>query len=168
MIRCKADRQKVTEPEMHLAELNISELLAPLESPQLRDFVANVDRLNALAERSDGFVWRLKDDPRNPVPVVSPWPDNILYTLSVWESPAQLEHFVWNTVHKKIYQRKQEWFELMKSHHFVMWWVEEGSWPDLKEAAARLAHLDAHGDTDHAFGWSHLPHVKLWQSQRCG
>lgn len=152
---------------MHLAELNISELLAPLESPQLRDFVANVERMNSLAERSDGFVWRFRDDARSPVPTVSPWPNNVIYTLSVWQSPIQLEHFVWNTVHKKIYQRKQEWFQLMKSHHLVMWWVDEGAWPTLAEAKARLDHLDSNGNSDHAFGWSHLPQVKLWQTQRC-
>ena len=60
-----------------------------------------------------------------------------------------------------------EWFALMEKQHFVMWWVDEGHQPTLDEAKARLDHLDRHGDGDFAFGWSHLPHVKLWQQARC-
>ncbi len=93
-------------------------------------------------------------------------PDTLL-TLSVWETPQQLEHFVWNTVHKQIYNRKADWFKQMKSHHLVMWWVEEGHKPSLEEAKERLDHLNSKGDSELAFGWSHLPQVKLWQQQRC-
>ena len=49
-----------------------------------------------------------------------------------------------------------------------MWPVEEGRLPSLDEAMARLDHLAAHGDSDLAFGWSHLPHIKLWMSRKCG
>ena len=88
--------------------------------------------------------------------------------MSVWETVEQLETYVWKTVHQRFYNRKAEWFEKMNSHYFVMCLVEEGHIPTLEEAKERLAHLEAHGDTDHAFGWSHLEHIKLWQSQRCG
>ena len=87
--------------------------------------------------------------------------------MSVWETPEQLEHFVWNTVHKKIYNQKADWFKIMDSHHLVMWWVNEGHQPSLEEAKERLDHLNAKGDSEAAFGWSHLPHVKLWEQQRC-
>jgi hypothetical protein len=87
--------------------------------------------------------------------------------LSVWETPEHLERFVWNTVHKRFYQRRAEWFSIMEKQHFVMWWVDEGHQPTVAEAGARLDHFDQHGDSDFAFGWSHLPHVKLWQQARC-
>ena len=45
-----------------LAQLNIAALCEPLESPSMADFVANLERIDALAEQSAGFVWRLKDD----------------------------------------------------------------------------------------------------------
>jgi hypothetical protein len=151
---------------MHLAELNIGVLKAPVGDPLVDDFVRNLDRINALAERSPGFVWRLRDEAGNATAIPTPWPDAIA-NMSVWETPEQLEHFVWNTVHKKFYNRKAEWFKAMKSQHFVMWRVPEGHRPTLCEAKERLDHLDAHGNSDYAFGWSHLPHIKLWQSQRC-
>jgi hypothetical protein len=88
--------------------------------------------------------------------------------MSVWETVEQLETYVWKTVHQRFYNRKAEWFEKMSRHYFVMWFVEEGHIPTLDEAKERLAHLEAHGNSDHAFGWDHLEHIKLWQSQRCG
>jgi hypothetical protein len=155
---------------MHLAELNIGRLNYPIDDPRMADFVDNLARVNAMADRMPGFVWRLVGDGSNGGALeLRPYPDPMMaVNMSVWERVEDLEHFVWNTVHKKFYQRKQEWFGLMKSHHFVMWFVPEGHVPTLEEAKARLEHLDANGNTDHAFDWSHLEHIKLWQSQRCG
>ncbi len=152
---------------MHLAELNIAIPKVPLDDPRIADFMDNIERVNALGAAMPGFVWMLKGEGAGATDVETPWPGTIA-NMSVWKSAEQLEHFVWNTVHRQFYQRKAEWFSAMASHHFVMWWVEEGHCPDLLEAKSRLDYLDAHGNTDHAFGWSHLPHVKLWQSQRCG
>jgi len=154
---------------VHLAELNISKWKIDPGSDAARGFVDYVARINGLAERAPGFVWRLLDeqrdsDGRNAVCE----DDDTVMTLSVWQSPAELEHFVWKTAHKKIYNGKDQWFSAMKSHSLVMWWVLEGHRPDLDEAKQRLDHLDTKGDSDHAFGWSHLPHVKLWQQQQCG
>ena len=88
--------------------------------------------------------------------------------MSVWETVEALEQFVWKTVHQRFYSRKAEWFEKLRSHHFVMWFVPEGHTPTLVEAEGRLNHLDASGNSDYAFDWSHLEHIKLWQNQRCG
>jgi hypothetical protein len=152
---------------MHLAELNIGVFRHPLDDPRMADFVNNLDRVNAIAERSAGFVWRLKDDTNNATNFRLAPESNIAVNLSVWEDAASLEHFVWNTVHKQFYRRRGEWFSLMEKQHFVMWWVDDGHEPTLEEAKARLDHLDGNGDSDFAFGWSHLPHVKLWQQARC-
>ncbi|MGL4489921.1 MAG: DUF3291 domain-containing protein, partial [Rhizobiaceae bacterium] len=73
-----------------------------------------------------------------------------------------------NTVHKQIYAKRAEWFSAMKMEGFVMWPVDEGHIPSLDEAKARLEYLNTHGNSDHAFGWGHLPRVKLWQQAKCG
>jgi len=145
------------------------------EDPAMAGFIDNLDRINGVAERSKGFIWRLQDETGNATELDTPWSDSFIVNMSVWESAQTLEHFVWNTVHKKIYERKNEWFDAMKSHHFVMWWIEEGYQPTLLEAKERLEYLDKHGNSDHAFNWAHLPHVKLWQphvklwqKQQCG
>jgi hypothetical protein len=88
--------------------------------------------------------------------------------MSVWESVEALERFVWATVYKLFYNRKGDWFEKLAAPHFVMWPVAPGHIPDIAEAKARLDHLTQHGDSDAAFGWSHLPHIKLWMSRKCG
>jgi len=152
---------------VHLAELNISRWKIDPESDIAKGFVNNVGRVNSLARRSEGFVWRLEDEARdengrNPV-----CPDDKTeMTLSVWETPEHLEHFVWNTAHKKIYRKKHDWFAVLESHHLVMWWIAEGHRPTLEEAKERLDYLDKHGNTDYAFDWAHLPQTKLWQSDR--
>ena len=111
--------------------------------------------------------WRLKDDSNNATGILVTQDPTFLVNMSVWETAAQLEHFVWNTVHKRIYQKKGNWFEPMQTPHFVMWWVAAGHTPTPQEALARLDHLTRHGPSDHAFGWESLPNIELWASQRC-
>jgi hypothetical protein len=152
---------------MNLAELNIGRFRYPADDPRMAGFMDNLDRVNAVAERSDGFIWRLKDESGNAT-AIRPFPDpNMAVNLSVWRDAQSLEHYVWNTVHKQFYARRNDWFELMESHHFVMWWIDEGHLPTPEEAKERLDHLHQNGDSDFAFGWSHLPHIKLWQQARC-
>jgi hypothetical protein len=155
---------------MHIAELNIGRLKHPIDDPRMADFVDNLARVNAMADRMPGFVWRLVGDGSNGGALeLRPYPDPMMaVNMSVWETVEQLEQYVWKTVHQRFYNRKAEWFEKMSKHYFVMWFVEEGHIPTLDEAKERLEHLEAHGNSDHAFGWDHLEHIKLWQSQRCG
>jgi len=153
---------------MHLAQLNIAHLKYPIDDPRIADFVDNLDRINAVAERSPGFVWRLKDESGNATDLGEFDDPMVIPNLSVWESAEHLEQFVWQTVHQRIYNRKGEWFVPQTQATFVMWWVADDHRPDLAESRDRLEHLRVHGDTDDAFGWSHLPAVTLWQSKRCG
>ncbi|MBL1405630.1 MAG: DUF3291 domain-containing protein [Rhizobiales bacterium] len=152
---------------MYLAELNIAFPKLERDDPKFAFFFDNIDKINNLASRMDGFVWRYGEDGKDLPPDQTPWP-NAVVNMSVWENPKGLEHFVWNTVHKNIYDRKEEWFEAIESHFFAMWWVEEGHVPTLDEAKIRLDRLNEEGNSEFAFGWSHLPNVKLWQQQRCG
>jgi hypothetical protein len=152
---------------MHLAQLNIARLKHPFDDPRIAEFADNLERINAVADRSEGFVWRLQDDSGDATAIRGFDDPRVIVNMSVWESPEHLERYVWNTVHKQFYARRAEWFQLMEKQHLVMWWVEPGHRPTLEEAKARLDHLDEKGDSDFAFGWSHLPHVKLWQQARC-
>ncbi len=152
---------------MHLAQLNIAHLKYPIDDPRIADFVANLDRINAVAERSPGFVWRLKDDSGNAMDLGPDEDPMVIPNLSVWETAEHLEQFVWQTIHTRIYDRKAEWFVPQAQATFVMWWIAEGRRPDLTEAGDRLEHLRTHGNSDDAFGWAHLPGVELWQSKRC-
>ena len=87
--------------------------------------------------------------------------------LTVGQDVASLEQFVWNTVHRQFYERRQDWFERHVEMHLAMWWVTAGHRPTLDEAMQRLQHLRAHGDSDHAFGWAHLEDAQLWRARNC-
>jgi hypothetical protein len=152
---------------MHLAQLNIARLSYPLDDPRVGEFTDNLERVNGIAERSEGFVWRLKDDSGDATDIQAFDDPQVIVNMSVWRSAEDLEHFVWNTVHRQFYRKRAEWFSAIKSQHFVMWWVDEGHVPTVEEARDKLDYLERHGDTDLAFGWSHLPHIKLWQQARC-
>ncbi len=152
---------------MHLAELNIARALYEMDDPRMAGFTDNVDLINGVAERSKGFVWRLKDKSGSATNI--PWSDDpqMLVNMSVWESPEDLEHYVWNTVHKKIYDKKEDWFPQMEMAHFVMWWVPEGHQPTLEEARQKLEHLNEFGSTEEAFGWDKLTNLKTWMKKVC-
>jgi Domain of unknown function (DUF3291) len=154
-------------PNHHLAELNIGRIRYDLEDPRMADFTDNLALVNGLAERSEGFVWRYVDESGNATDT-RPFADPlVIVNLSVWESVAALEHFVWQTVHKRFYGRRHEWFDRYEGPYFVMWWVPQGHRPTVAEALGRLEHLKANGPSDYAFGWESLPSAQLWRSARC-
>jgi Domain of unknown function (DUF3291) len=154
---------------MHLAELNIAKLRYEKGDPRAAEFFDNLDRINGLGERMPGFIWRLKDEEGNATAFEVNEDPMVIANLTVWEGVEALEKFVWQTVHNTgFYRKRSEWFEKMDKPHFVMWWVEEGHLPDLKEALGRLAHLTEHGPSDLAFGWAQTPGAQLWRNARCG
>jgi Domain of unknown function (DUF3291) len=150
---------------MHLAELNIGKFKYPTSDPRMAGFMDNLDRVNALAERSPGFVWRLKGDNNNATDLRVG--DDYAVNMSVWETPEALEHYVFKTVHVQFYKNKAEWFALMEKPHMVFWWVPEGHQPTLEEAMARLEHYEKNGASDHAFGWAEVMDAERMRSLRC-
>ena len=150
---------------MHLAELNIGKFRYPTSDPRMAGFMDNLDRVNALAERSPGFVWRLKGDNNNATDFRVG--DDYAVNMSVWETPDALENYVFKTVHVQFYRKRQEWFNLIEKPHMVFWWVEEGHQPTLQEAMDRLEHYQKKGASDQAFGWAEVIDVERWRSQRC-
>ncbi|NOT40955.1 MAG: DUF3291 domain-containing protein [Alphaproteobacteria bacterium] len=154
-------------PGTHLAQLNVARALDDMASPLLADFMVALDRVNALAERSPGFVWRLKGDSGNATDIRASEEDRFIVNLSVWETPAHLEQFAWNTIHARVYDKKAKWFEPMATPHLVLWWVAANHHPTLEEAMSRLDRLTTQGESDEAFGWNRLPGAHLWRDRRC-
>lgn len=134
----------------HLAQLNIAHLLAPIDSSQLADFVANIDRINALAESSPGFVWRLQTDAGDATEIDF-FGSEYIVNMSVWESHEALHNYVYRSAHTDILRRKKEWFHTMPTAHMVLWWVPEGHQPTLEEAAHKLNVLREQGPSVEAF-----------------
>jgi hypothetical protein len=138
--------------EMHLAQLNVATLVAPIDSPELAVFVAGLDRINAIAESSPGFVWRLVGE-GNDATSLRPFPDpDVIVNLSVWTSRDALRSFMYRTDHASFLRRRREWFRPMDTPAVVLWHVPAGHLPSLDEARERLDALTLNGPSPHAFG----------------
>ena len=135
-----------------LAQLNVALMREPLESPRMADFVANLDRINALAESSPGFVWRMQSEEGNAT-AFRPLGDDTLVNISVWRDVQSLNKYVYGSAHAEVMRRRKEWFERMREAWFVLWWVPRGHRPSIAEATAKLELLRAKGPTQDAFNF---------------
>lgn len=133
-----------------LAQLNVAAMKTPLDSPEMADFVGSLDRINALAEESPGFVWRLQSDEGNATDF-RPLGDNVLVNLSVWSDVPALSRYVYRSAHVEIMRRRREWFDRMSAAYMVLWWVPAGHRPTVVEAIERLERLRADGPSAAAF-----------------
>jgi len=136
--------------QYQLAQLNISTMKESKESPLMADFVANLERIYAIAERSPGFVWRLKDEEEEAAGMRL-FGEGILINLSVWETVEALRDFVFKSAHLEVLRRRSEWFEKMTEAHTALWWTPAGQRPTVLEARERLIHLRQYGSTIYAF-----------------
>jgi hypothetical protein len=134
-----------------LAQANIGRLKAPLDSPQLKDFVDALDPVNAVADAADGFVWRLQSDSGNATDVPVLGDDWLIINMSVWRDTNALTAFMYQGQHRELLARRREWFERLREAMAVLWWVPAGHQPTVGEAEERVLHLRAHGATAYAF-----------------
>jgi enamine deaminase RidA (YjgF/YER057c/UK114 family) len=137
--------------DYYLAQVNIGKLLAPLDHPLIKDFSDALVEINALAERSPGFVWRYRDSSGNAIDTRAYDDPLVIFNMSVWESLDALKDYVYKSGHVVFFKRRAEWFQKYPSAYTAMWWIKRGHTPTVQEAVDRLAHLDAHGPTAHAF-----------------
>jgi hypothetical protein len=138
----------------HIAQLNVGRAVAPPGSPELADFMAALDRINALAESSPGFVWRLQSASGNATDILVSEDPRSLVNMSVWSSVESLFAFVYRSVHTDLMKRRRDWFEKPTEAHQVLWWIPAGHIPGIEEALDRLAHLRREGPAPRAFTFS--------------
>lgn len=139
----------------HLAQINVGRLRAPVDHPMIADFAASLDRINALADETPGFVWRLVGEGNNATDI-QPRPDDPLFAvnMSTWTDLDALAGFVYRTAHRDIMRRRREWFEAMETY-MCLWWVPAGHRPTPAEGLARLEALERLGPTAEAFTFRH-------------
>jgi hypothetical protein len=140
---------------MHLAQLNVARLRAPMEDPLIDDFRLNLDRINAAAETSPGYVWRLQDESGNATSL-KPFGDDLeIVNLTVWESIDALADFTYRSGHVDLLRRRREFFEAPSGPVLCLWWIPVGTTPTVEDAIARLEHLRANGASPSAFTFRH-------------
>ena len=134
----------------HIAQLNIAQMLAPAESPQLTEFFANLDRINALADQAPGFVWRLQDE-EGSATSFRPFGADVLVNMSVWADIESLHNYVYRSAHIEIMAKRKQWFEILRETYSVLWWIPADTLPTLHQAQQTLDLLKMKGPNPGAF-----------------
>jgi hypothetical protein len=140
-----------TPGAVHLAQVNVARARGEMTDPVMAGFVARLEEINALAESSPGFVWRLQTEDGDAT-AVRPYQDTgILINLSVWADLASLGAYVYRSAHAEVMRQRREWFERFERVYAALWWVPAGHRPAVAEAVERLAWLDDHGPSARSF-----------------
>ncbi len=140
-------------PSHHLAQINIARMLAPIDDPIMEQFVAQLPNINALAEQSPGFVWRLQTESGDATSIKVYDDDFIIVNLTVWEDMESLREFAYKTAHASVMRDRKRWFEKFSGPYYALWWVPVGHTPSVEEGKERLTYLQEHGVTSHAFSF---------------
>lgn len=139
-------------PDVELAQTNIATLWAPVDDPRIADFVDALDDINALAEASPGFVWRLVGDGNNATDIGVDDNPLTIPNLSVWSDPQALRDYVFASRHREFLRRRTEWFQPGHSRT-AMWWVPQGDRPTVADAVMRCDFADRYGPSPFSFGF---------------
>lgn len=137
-----------------LAEINVAEMIGVnIDDPIMKEFVDNLDAVNQLAEESEGFVWRLKDESNNAASFNPYNNEQIIINISVWDTIETLEHFTYKTFHTDFLRRRKEWFAKYGKVSYALWWIPKDAFPTIEECVERLKYLEVHGPTANAFNF---------------
>lgn len=138
-------------PDYYLAQVNIARMKAPLTDPAMAGFAERLDEINALAEASEGFVWRLTSEPENEAQVLALESSGVLFNLSVWATLEALQAFVYESAHAELLNSRGAWFETPDTPHMALWWVPSDHIPVIDEAMLRLDRLEMLGPAQNSF-----------------
>lgn len=135
----------------HLAQINVGRMLAPEGDPRVQGFFDALDEVNALADASPGFVWRLVGDGTNATDIQPTTDPLLLLNMSVWTDAESLFAFVYRTAHTPVMAKRRDWFDRFEGAYMALWWIPAGTIPTINDGLSRLWHLDRFGPTPHAF-----------------
>ena len=142
--------------DYNIAQVNIGRIRAELSDPIMAGFVNRLEEINALADGSPGFVWRLRIEENNATYLRPYGDERTLMNMSVWKSIEPLRHFVFKTAHVELLRLRHRWFEKFAGAYSALWWVPEGHIPSVDEAKQRLARLERNGPSEFAFSFNNI------------
>ena len=140
----------------HLAQINIARMLAPIDDPIMAEFVAQLAPVNALADQSPGFVWRLQSESGDATSIKVYDDDMIIINLTVWESVESLREYVYKSAHSGVLRDRKRWFEKFDGPYYALWWVPVGHIPNPEEGKQRLDYLRERGESAYAFSFRNV------------
>ena len=134
----------------HLAQLNIAKMKFKIDAPEMVEFVDNLESINALAEASPGFIWRLQSE-QGDATDIDFFGADILVNMSIWQDHESLHNYVYASAHTQIMSRRKIWFDRIEEAYSVLWWVGPGHIPSLAESQEKLELLKKNGASVEAF-----------------
>ena len=137
--------------DSYLAQMNIALMKAPIEDPVMTEFAAALNKVNAIADQSPGFIWRLQTSSGNAADIRAYADPRILVNLSVWQSVEHLKAYVYKSLHGDFFVRRRQWFEKWQGEHLGMWWIPAGHTPTVEEGKAKLEYLALHNNSAECF-----------------
>ena len=138
----------------HLAQINIGRIRGLPDSDIMKPFMDALDEINAIADSSPGFVWRLQSDQGNAMDIQAFDDPYLAINMSVWEDIDSLFEYTYKSMHTDFLKRRKEWFEPFGKSHACMWWIPAGHRPTTAEAKERLDYFNKHGATEVAFSFT--------------
>jgi hypothetical protein len=140
--------------DYHLAQINIGRLVAPVDDPQVAEFIAGLRPINALADRAPGFVWRLQSASGNATDIAYNDDPFMMVNMSVWESIESLRDFTYRSDHIAFFRDRAKWFIKMDKPSYCLWWVPAGRRPTVAEGRERMERYQLYGATPFSFWFS--------------
>ena len=141
-------------PDWQLAQINVARLLQPEGSPEVAEFFSRLDEINALAEASEGFVWRLQESEGGNATGLAVSPDpNLIVNMSVWRDVDALHDFAYRSAHAPVMAKRRQWFSRHVGAYQALWWIECTRRPTIEEGLSKLWLLDRFGPSERAFGF---------------
>ena len=138
----------------HLAQINIANALALMDSDTMKGFVDRLEEINSLADNSPGFVWRLQTEDGDATGIQAFDDPQMLVNISVWENIESLKNFVYKSIHVELIQDRDAWFSKSAEAHQALWWIPAGHTPTVEEAKAKLEQLQSNGPGPKAFSFA--------------
>lgn len=137
--------------DFHLAQINIARARYDLTSPAMHGFVSRLEQVNALADASPGFIWRLQTEDGDAT-ALRVFDDPLLViNMSVWRDIESLKNFVYRSLHSELYKNRSTWFDRIDSANQALWWLPAGSLPTIDEGKVKLQLVERQGETPAAF-----------------
>ena len=140
----------------HIAQINIGRILAPIGDLLMADFVSQLPPVNALADASPGFVWRLQTESGDATSIRVYEDEMVAINMSVWESVDALREYVYKSAHSGVLRDRKRWFEKFDGPYMALWWILAGHIPTPQEGKERLEYLRMHGETPYAFSFKNI------------
>lgn len=135
----------------HLAQINVAKAQAEMDHEQMVGFVSRLDEINALADQSPGFIWRLQSDDGDATAIRVFDDPLLLVNMSVWADVEALKQYVYRSAHIELIQDRDAWFHKIQGAHQALWWVPCGHIPSPEEGKEKLQHVNSHGPSSTAF-----------------